>query len=91
MTDTQPPSTPTPQKKDQRALYLFVFPLISCMLAAVVGVVLGQVGNLFYAVVGDSAACLSLPGFCGLFLITFGISFLTNRFLRKRLDGSSAQ
>ena len=88
MTDTQHTSKPVSQTKNKPALLVFILPLVSCMFSSVVGIVLGQVGNLFYKVIGQAAGCLAIPGFIGLFLITFGLSFMSNKLLRKWLSGS---
>jgi len=87
MTNTQHTSKPVSQTKNKRTLLVLVLPLVSCMFSSVVGIVLGQMGNLFYKVMGEAANCLALPGFCGLFLVTFGLSFLSNKLLRKWLIG----
>ncbi len=57
------------------------------MCSSVVGIVLGQIGNFLYKNLGQAAGCLSVPGFIGLFLISFGLSFLINRILRKLFSG----
>ena len=81
-------TVPASQIKNKRIMLLFVLPLAGCMLSSVVGILLGQVGNLIYKVMGEAANCLAIPGFCGLFLITFGLSFLSNKLLKKWLIGS---
>ncbi len=86
MTDDKVSAIPA-SKDNRRVLALFV-PIISCSLSAVVGVTIGQVGNLLYKLFGNTAACFTLPGFAILFLITFGLSFLSNKQLRKWLIGS---
>jgi hypothetical protein len=53
-----------------------------------VGVALGQMGNIIYSALGEAASCLSIPGLCGLFLMTVGLSYLINMLLRKWLIGS---
>jgi len=73
---------------NKRPLMLLVLPLGACMFSSVVGIAIGQLGNLLYAVIGEAASWLALPGFCSLFLVTFGLSFLSTRFLRKWLVGS---
>lgn len=88
MTNTQQSSKPVSQDKNKRILLVFILPLVSCLLSSVVGIVLGQVGNLFYKVIGQAVGCLAIPGFIGLFLITFGLSFMSNKLLRKWLSGS---
>lgn len=88
MTNTQHPYQPVSQTKNKRILLVAVLPLVSCMFASVVGILLGQMGNLVYKVTGAAANCLSIPGFCGLFLVTFGLSFLSNKLLRKWLIDS---
>ena len=80
---------PVTQTNNKRILLYLVLPLVSCMLSSVVGIVLGQMGNIIYKIMGEAAGCLSIPGFCGLFLVTFGLSFLSNKLLRKWLIGSS--
>jgi len=88
MPDAQHTSKPVTQTKNKRVLLVFILPLVSCLLSSVVGIVLGQVGNLLYKIMGEAATCLSIPGFMGLFLITFGLSFISNKLLRKWLSGS---
>ncbi|MDP1547430.1 MAG: hypothetical protein Q8L87_15580 [Anaerolineales bacterium] len=88
MTDTQRTSQPVTQTKKKPILLFLVLPLVSCMCSSLVGIVLGQMGNLFYKSMGEAATCLALPGFCGLFLVTFGLSFLGNKLLRKWMIGS---
>lgn len=88
MTNIQHTSKPVSQTKNNRMMLFLVLPLASCMLSSVVGIVLGQIGNLIYKIMGEAANCLALPGFCGLFLLTFGLSFLGNKLLRKWLVGS---
>ncbi|GAB4416387.1 MAG: hypothetical protein Kow002_02150 [Anaerolineales bacterium] len=85
MTNTQQPSRPSPPKKNKSTIWVLIIPLISCMCSSVVGIVIGQIGNLFYKVIGQAAGCLAIPGFAGLFLVTFGLSFLSNKLLRKWL------
>jgi len=79
---------PVTQLKNKPALLVLILPLVSCLLSSVVGIVLGQIGNLFYKVIGQAAGCLAIPGFIGLFLITFGLSFMSNKLLRKWFSGS---
>lgn len=86
MTNTPQPSSPVSPTKDKRVLLVFVLPLVSCMCSSVVGIVIGQIGNFLYTILGQAAGCLSVPGFIGLFLITFGLSFLSNKMLRKWLS-----
>ena len=88
MTNTQHTSNPASQSKNKRIMLLLVLPLAGCMLSSVVGIFLGQVGNLIYKFTGAAANCLAIPGFCGLFLVTFGLSFLSNKLLKKWLIGS---
>lgn len=88
MTNIQHTSKPVPQTKNNRTMLVLVLPLVSCMFSSVVGILLGQMGNLFYKAMGEAANCLTLPGFCSLFLVTFGLSFLGNKLLRKWLIGS---
>jgi len=88
MTNTQHTSKPITQLKNKRVLLVFILPLVSCMISSVVGIVLGQIGNFFYKVIGQAAGCLAIPGFIGLFLITFALSFMSNKLLRKWLSGS---
>ncbi|MHB8776818.1 MAG: hypothetical protein ACYC6R_03520 [Anaerolineales bacterium] len=88
MTNTQHTSNPITQQKNKRIMSMLVLPLVSCMLSSAVGIVLGQVGNIIYKIMGNAANCLALPGFCGLFLVAFGLSFLSNKLLRKWVTGS---
>ncbi len=69
--------------KNNRKLLALIVPLLSCGLSSFVGIFIGQVGNLIYRLLGDSAACLSLPGFLGLFVLTFALSFFSNRLLKR--------
>jgi len=87
MANTQQLSKPVSQTKNKRTLLVVVLPLASCMFSSVVGLVLGQIGNQLYKVLGQSAVCLSIPGFIGLFMVTFGLSFFSNKLLRKWLIG----
>jgi len=87
MTNAPQSSTSSTLTKNKRTLLLVVFPLASCMFSSVVGLVLGQIGNQLYKVLGQSAACLSIPGFIGLFLVTLGLSFFSNKLFRKWLIG----
>lgn len=78
----------TPNTSGQKPLLLFVLiPAASCILSSFVGILLGQVGNLLYAAVGQMSACLTVPGFFFLFGISFGLSFLFNKLLRHLLSG----
>lgn len=88
MTDAQQISKPVTSKKNKGVLLVLILPLVSCSLSSIVGIVLGQVGNMIYKVLGEAATCLTIPGFISLFLITFGISFMSNKLLRKWLSGS---
>ena len=91
MTNPQHTSIPVSQINNKRTLLLWVIPLVSCMFSSVVGIVLGQGGNIVYKVLGDSANCLAVPGFCGLFLVPFGLSLLVNKLLKKWWAGSREQ
>lgn len=68
-----------------------VLPLAGCMVSSLIGMVLGQIGNLFYKALGAAGSCLALPGFLALFLLTFGLSFFSSRLLRKWLIGQDRQ
>ena len=68
---------------NRKILPVFIIPLLSCMFSSVVGVILGQIGNQIYKVLGQAANCLSIPAFIGLFFLTFGLSFFSNKLLRK--------
>lgn len=82
MNPLPPPATKPRRNRFLIALILFV---ISCFSSALVGLFLGQLGNLFYMMAGEAANCLAIPGFILLFLISFGLSFLINRLLRRWL------
>ncbi len=74
----------SPKMQSNRlALSFLIIPLISCMLSSTIGIILGQIGNLFYSLAGTAANCLAIPGFVLLFLISFGISFLSSQLMRK--------
>jgi hypothetical protein len=77
------PAEPGPSRN---LIPILVFPLISCVLSSVIGLILGQIGNQIYRVYGDLAGCLTVPAFLGLFAITFGLSFFGNRLARKFLS-----
>jgi len=70
-------------QSNRLALSFLIIPLISCMLSSTIGIILGQIGNLFYSLAGTAANCLAIPGFVLLFLISFGISFLSSQLMRK--------
>ncbi len=76
---------PVTKTKNKRLLLFLVLPLVSCSISSGVGILLGQLGNLLYKFMGQAAATLSILGFCGLFLVTFGLSFLSNALLKKWL------
>jgi small neutral amino acid transporter SnatA (MarC family) len=88
MTNPQPVSNSVIQPKNRRIVSILVLPLAGCMLSSFVGLILGQMGNLFYKLLGQAGNCMALPGFLGLFLVTFGLSFLSNRLLKTWLVGS---
>jgi ABC-type dipeptide/oligopeptide/nickel transport system permease subunit len=74
--------------KKNKLLILIVIPLLSCGFSSIVGLVLGQIGNQIYKLLGQSAACLSIPGFLLLFLLTFTISFFGSKLIRKKIIGA---
>lgn len=79
----------TPQTKNKRFMLLIVIPLISCILSSVIGILFGQVGNLFYAILGGGTSnFLTFSIFCGLFFVTFGLSLFLNWLLKKWLVSS---
>jgi hypothetical protein len=88
MTNPQRISNPVFQPKNRRIVSILVLPLAGCVISSIAGLVLGQMGNLFYKVLGQAGNCMALPGFLGLFLVTFGLSFLSNRLLKTWLIGS---
>lgn len=77
-------SVPKTPPRNNRLLAVVVLPLISCILTSIIGVLLGQIGNLFYVLTGEAGDVLALPAFCGLFLVTGGMSFLINKLLQKK-------
>ena len=85
MTNPQQIPNPVAQPKNRSIVSILVLPLAGCMISSVVGLALGQMGNLFYKLLGQAGNCLALPGFCGLFLITFGLSFLSSKLLKRWL------
>jgi hypothetical protein len=85
MTTPHPISDRVTQRKNGSIVSILVLPLAGCMISSAMGLVLGQIGNLFYRLLGESGNCLALPGFCGLFLVTFGLSFLGSKLLKMLL------
>ena len=83
MADEQLTQSPDQSHNNKRKILVIIIPLISCGLSSLLGIFIGQVGNLIYRFIGDAAACLSVPGFVVLFLLTFGLSFFSNRFLKR--------
>lgn len=76
-----------PQRKNKRFILLVVIPLIACILSSIIGIIFGQVGNLLFAVLGDVPNFLTFLIFFGLFLVSFGLSFLISWLLKKWLVG----
>ena len=71
MADTPQTSASSPSPtKNKLTLLVVILPLVSCLFSSVIGIILGQIGNQIYKVLGQYAGCLSIPGFMGLFLIT---------------------
>lgn len=66
-----------------RVIILFLIPFASCIASAIAGVIVGQAGNLFYAVIGDAADVVCIPAYCLLFFLTAGISYLINALMKK--------
>jgi hypothetical protein len=85
MTDARHAPERAAQSNQTRFLSILVLPFAGCMISSVAGIVLGQVGNLLYKALGQAGNCLALPGLCGLFVVTFGLSFLSNRLLKTWL------
>ncbi|MCU0613338.1 MAG: hypothetical protein MUE60_16335 [Candidatus Eisenbacteria bacterium] len=81
------PASPTPITKGS-PLILLAVPLVSCLCSSIVGISLGQVGNLIYPALGSAGVCLAIPGLGILFLITFGLSFLVNSLMRRLFAGA---
>jgi uncharacterized membrane protein len=71
--------------KNKRFMLLVVIPLIACILSSVIGIILGQIGNLLFTMLGDTSNFFTFSIFCGLFLVTLGLSFLINWLLKKWL------
>ncbi|NPV74784.1 MAG: hypothetical protein HPY59_00255 [Anaerolineae bacterium] len=72
-----------PSHPSKRPIFLLVIPLASCVLSSIVGVAIAQVGNLFYAAIGDVSVAVCLPAYFVLFLLTAGISFLVSMVLKR--------
>ncbi len=86
MAKPQHSSKPSRKMQSNRlALSFLIIPMISCAISSTIGIVLGQIGNLFYSLAGSAANCLAIPGFVMLFLISFGISYLSSQLLKKWL------
>ena len=66
-------------------MVLFVIPLLSCGCSSVVGILIGQLGNFFLGFFGENTSLFAIPVFCGLFVLSFGLSFLFSALLRKWL------
>lgn len=81
--NTLPPSSATIIPPKNRFLIALILFMISCLISSLFGLVLGQLGNLFYLMAGEAANCLVIPGFLLLFLISFALSFLINRLLSR--------
>lgn len=89
MTVNQNLSGKTSSDKNKPKLLALLLPLLSCSITSVIGIIIGQVGNLIYRVLGNTAICLTIPGFIGLFALTVAISFLTNRLLRRLFNSTT--
>ncbi|MBN1266838.1 MAG: hypothetical protein JXA25_15185 [Anaerolineales bacterium] len=88
METSEPTSNPAARTRKQSKLLLTVIiPAASCMLSSLIGIFLGQIGNLMYSLLDQAAGCLAVPGFIVLFLISFGLSFLINKLLQRLLSG----
>jgi len=77
---------PNPQNKNNRKIKALILPFISFGISSVIGIIIGQIGNLVYSSLGDLANCMVLPGFVGLFLITFTLSFFVNQFVNGLIN-----
>jgi hypothetical protein len=60
-----------------------VFALISFIVSYLAGIIIGQIGRLFFAIFGKSSSSHHTIYFIFLFLITFIFSFYVNHFLKK--------
>ena len=78
-----------PPKPNKRLGALLVPALLSCICSSTAGLVLGQVGNMLYRMLGEAGSCLALPGFVLLFLITASMSYFGNRLVARLLKRTS--
>lgn len=78
------------KKQNNSILFVLLIPIVSCIISSIIGIVIGQVGNLVYLGAGDAGNWLAIPGFCFLFLMTMGISFLIT-WLSKKLLAKKAR
>ena len=77
-----------PPKLNKRLGALLVPALLSCICSSTAGLFLGQVGNVLYKLTGEAGACLAIPGFVLLFLITGSISYFGNKLIARWLKRS---
>ena len=78
-------TTNASKRTKKRLMILVLIPLLSCGFSSVVSILIGQVGNLFLTVVGETAERMTIPFFIGLFVVSFGLSFLFSSLLKKWL------
>lgn len=76
-----------PPKSNNNKILLLVIPLFSCGISSVAGIILGQIGNLINRSMGEFGKCMTIPSFIVLFIVTFGLSFFSNKLIRKWLSG----
>jgi len=72
-----------PSRGNKRFIILFVIPLASCVVSSIIGIIIGQAGNLLYAMTGGVPNVVCIPAYCFLFLFTAGASFLVNLLLKR--------
>lgn len=75
----------TSAKPQKRLMALVVIPLLSCGFSSLVGILIRQAGNLVLTRLGEAPGLIIVPLFCGLFAVSFGLSFLFSWPLRKLL------
>lgn len=75
----------TGKKSNQRLMLWVVIPLFSCAISSLIGMAIGQIGNLLLSIFGSPPTVLIVMVFLGLFVLSFGLSFFLNGWLRKWL------
>lgn len=78
-------NAPAPLIRNRRLGALLLPALLSCICSSTTGLVLGQIGNMFYKLMGAAGTCVAVPGFVLLFLITGSMSYFGNKLIARLL------